>query len=47
MSLFKKSNKPKTNEQKFNELAYTLQLNPRYFEEKRIHKFSRVIKAYM
>ena len=47
MSLFKKSNKPKTNEQKFNELAYTLQLNPRYFEEKRIHKITRVIKAYM
>ncbi len=47
MSLFKKSNKIETNKQKYNELAYTLQLNPRYFEEKKIHKLTRVIKAYM
>jgi len=43
MSLFKKSNK----EHKFNELAYRLQLNPRYYEEKEIHKLTRAVKAYM
>ncbi len=47
MSLFKKSNKPKTNGHKFDELAYRLQLNPRYYEEQEIHKLTRVVKAYM
>ena len=47
MSLFKKSNKLESNEQKFNELAYRLQLNPRYYEEQQIHKLTRVVKAYM
>ncbi len=47
MSLFKKSNKIQTNEHKFNELAIRLQLNPRYYEEKELHKLTRVIKAYM
>ncbi len=47
MSLFKKSNKIETNEHKFNELAYRLQLNPRYYEEKELHKLTRAIKAYM
>ncbi|MCK4285070.1 MAG: hypothetical protein KAX18_02655 [Candidatus Lokiarchaeota archaeon] len=47
MSLFKKFNKLETNEHKVKELAYRLQLNPRYFEEKELLKLTRVIKAYM
>ncbi len=47
MSLFKKTNKVETNKQKFNELAYRLQLNPRYYEERKLHKITRAIKAYM
>ncbi len=47
MSLFKKSNKIETNEHKFNELAYKLQINPRYFEEKELHKLTRYVKAYI
>ena len=46
MSLFKKSNKIETNEHKLNELAIRLQFNPRYYEEKELHKLTRAIKAY-
>ena len=47
MSIFKKTNKIETNEHKFNELAYKLQLNPLYFEEQKLHKITRDLKAYM
>jgi len=47
MSIFKKTNKIESNEHKFNELAYKLQLNPLYFEERRLHKIARTLKAYM
>ena len=47
MSLFKRSNKNETYEQKYPELAKILKLNPRYFEEKKIHKITREAKSYM
>ncbi len=47
MSIFKKTNKIESNEHKFSELAYKLQLNPLYFEEKELHKLTRYVKAYM
>ncbi len=47
MSLFKKSNKLEINEHKLKELVYSLKLNPRYFEEREIHKITRAVKAYM
>ena len=48
MSIFKKSNKIERKEHKFNQLAYRLQLNPRYFEEKELYKITRDFnKAYM
>ena len=47
MSIFKKTNKIETNEHKFNELAIKLQLNPLYFEERKLHKIARAVKSYM
>jgi hypothetical protein len=47
MSIFKKSNKTKAYEQKLSELEKILKLNPRYFEEKELHKLRRDIKGYL
>jgi len=47
MSIFRKSNRSEAKELKKSELAKTLQLNPRYFEEKKLHKLTRAVKAYM
>ena len=47
MSLFKRSNKNETYEQKYPELAEILKLNPRYFEEKAHLKMAREVKRYL
>ncbi|MHA1987531.1 MAG: hypothetical protein ACW98D_12910 [Promethearchaeota archaeon] len=47
MSIFRKSNKSETKELRDSELVKTLQFNPRYFEEKELHKMRRDIKGYM
>jgi hypothetical protein len=47
MSFFKKSKKTEVKEQELSELEKILILNPRYLEEKEIHKIRREIKSYM
>ncbi|MHA2182256.1 MAG: hypothetical protein ACXAAH_12635 [Promethearchaeota archaeon] len=47
MSLFKKSNKTESNERKLSKLDTILRLNPRYLEEKEMHKIRREIKGYL
>ncbi|MHA2182801.1 MAG: hypothetical protein ACXAAH_15385 [Promethearchaeota archaeon] len=47
MSIFKKSTKTEVSEQNLSRLEITLRLNPRYFEERELHKIRRSVKGYM
>ena len=47
MSLFKRLSRTERKERKLTELEMILKFNPRYFEEKEIHKIRMAVKSYM